>query len=540
MTWKADDPKGNESLKIKYHIVPYTRGRGLDLGCGDSKTYQHFIGVDNYKDMQLFGTPVKPDVVCDVTDLSMFATGSMDFVFSSYLLEHIEDYQAALKEWWRVIKPDGYLVLYLPHKDLYPNIGQPGANPDHKHDFLPEDIIKAMEAFDGWDLVENETRGEDREYSFYQVFRKLESVPTAFDVSEDAKSTWDGGKRSKDWYAKWGNRHRHSWKDPKPQNTVCIVRYGGYGDQIQASSILPELKRQGWHITFMTTPQGKDILEHDPHVDAWILQDKDQVPNVELSAYWSVWQKKFIRFINLSESIEGTLLAIPGRANHGWPDEVRQKELNHNYGEWTAALSRVPYRSEGKFYPSKEETEWAKAYLGDGAFHIVWVLSGSSVHKFYPNMDQVIGRVLNEAGNVHITFVGDYACKLLESGWEKHKQISCKSGELTIRQSLSLAKYADCVVGPETGVLNSVAFETNAKVILLSHSSHENLTKHWINTAVLVPSVPCYPCHRLHYGREFCPEDKPTGASICAVSIPPEHVSSYILNAVDRWKKEAA
>ena len=47
MAWRLNDPQGNEAAKIKYDIVPYTRGKGLDVGCGGFKAYQHFIGVDN-------------------------------------------------------------------------------------------------------------------------------------------------------------------------------------------------------------------------------------------------------------------------------------------------------------------------------------------------------------------------------------------------------------------------------------------------------------------------------------------------------------
>jgi SAM-dependent methyltransferase len=144
MVWKIDDPQGSESMKMLWELVPYTRGRGLDLGCGPSKTFPHFIGVDNHKDTYLFGVQMKPDVVCDITKLDVFGSASMDFVFSSHALEHIKDHAAALKEWWRVIKPGGHLCLYLPHKNFYPNIGQEGANPDHVHDFLPQDIVDAM------------------------------------------------------------------------------------------------------------------------------------------------------------------------------------------------------------------------------------------------------------------------------------------------------------------------------------------------------------------------------------------------------------
>ena len=80
------------------------------------------------------------------------------------------------------------------------------------------------------------------------------------------------------------------------------------------------------------------------------------------------------------------------------------------------------------------------------------------------------------------------------------------------------------MIGPETGVLNAVAFEPMAKVMLLSHSSVENLTKHWVNTESLHANVPCFPCHRLHYTRDFCPQHEPSGTSMCMADLPPNSV----------------
>src|SRR3954467_2061098 len=130
MTWDIDDPCGNESGKIVWETTPYTRGRGLDLGCGPNKVWPHAIGVDNYTETELFGIQMKPDVVCNVTKLDVFGSASMDFVFSSHVLEHIEYEKVpdTLKEWLRVLKPSGYLLLYLPDEDDYPKVGEKGAN----------------------------------------------------------------------------------------------------------------------------------------------------------------------------------------------------------------------------------------------------------------------------------------------------------------------------------------------------------------------------------------------------------------------------
>lgn len=532
MTWRADGPQGNEAAKVRWAIVPYTRGKGLDVGCGPSKAFAHFTGVDNLADVKLFGITMQPDVVVDDACVLPFAAGSQDFVFSSHLLEHIPDPVAALREWWRVLREGGHLILYLPHRYLYPNVGQPGANPDHKHDFVPRDIYQTMQAWIatdycrvGFELVVNEERSAGDEYSFLQVYRKDASWP----IRRVAN----------------GKRIEHGAPLPilpeRPALSACVVRYGGFGDQLQAANILPELKRQGYHVTFMTTPKGRNILAHDPHVDAWIIQDTDQVPNEALADYWRDWSARFDRFINLSESVECALLAVPGRANHQWPDAVRRKYLGLNYLEWTAELAELPYRSEARFYPSREERDAVRGMLahygGREAWHVVWALSGSSIHKFYPWQDVVIGAAVEEFENIHLYLVGDSACKILEAGLEDHPQITCLSGDLDIRGTLTLAKAADCVVGPETGVLNAVAFEDAVgKVVMLSHSSVENLTKHWRNALALVPTnTPCYPCHRMHYGRDWCSEHPESGAALCQANIEPERVLGALRVQHGRW-----
>lgn len=173
MVWKATDPMGSESAKIVWEIPKYTRGKGLEIGAGVQKTYPHFIAVDSCRDNVLFGQNIRPDIVAEGDDLSMFASQSMDFVFSSHTLEHIDDDMKALREWWRVLKPKGFLTLYLPHKLFYPNVGTDGANPDHRRDYMPIDVIDLMKKIGSWDLVENQERNEDREYSFLQVYKKF-------------------------------------------------------------------------------------------------------------------------------------------------------------------------------------------------------------------------------------------------------------------------------------------------------------------------------------------------------------------------------
>jgi ADP-heptose:LPS heptosyltransferase len=316
--------------------------------------------------------------------------------------------------------------------------------------------------------------------------------------------------------------HRYSYRNPKPEKSVAIVRYGAFGDLMQASSILPGLKEQGYHVTLYTTPRGWDVVKHDPHIDAVILQDTDQVPNQALDEFWKHEAKKYDKWINLSESVEGTWLALPGRAAHRWPTNLRHKHFNVNYFEFVHDLAGVPMPPKPKFYATDEEKAWAKKERASwgGDFALMFACAGSSVHKVWPHMDGFMARLLITRPNSRIVLVGDELSQILEMGWEKEPRVVRKCGKYTIRESLALLAEVDMVVGPETGVLNAAAHMEVPKIVFLSHSSHENLTKYWDNTIALEPrNTPCFPCHQMHYGFEHCNRDEATGVAKCQADI---------------------
>lgn len=452
---------------VKWGLVPYTRGLGLEVGCGPTKAFPHFIGVDHLPNTRLYGSAVQPDMVLpSVTALPAIATGSMDFVFAP---QHPEgQHEVALAEWWRVIKTGGHLCLYMP-----------------------ESMEPAMGAVKGWELVLD----EKVEAGVFQVFRKL------------AAAEHRPGRRN---------------VPAKPTKTVAVVRLGAFGDLMQAASVFPALKAEGYHLTLYTAPRGYEVVRHDPHIDAVVLQDPDQVPIAELGDFWRWLKKRYTRFINLSESVEGSLLASPGRASHEWPHALRHAMLNVNYLEMVHGIAQVPFPPRQKFYPTDLEVSWARKErerMG-GSKVILWTLSGSSIHKTWPYLDQIVARILVREPNARVVLVGDETCKMLERGWESEPRVLRRSGEWTIRQTLAFVDQADLLVGPETGVMNAAGLHHVPKVVTLSHSSEENLTKHWKNCASLTPkATPCYPCHQMHFGSEFCPRGEKTGTALCQEDI---------------------
>lgn len=77
-----------------------------------------------------------------------FAENSQDAVFSSHCLEHVHDSIATIKEWFRVIKQGGYLILVVPHQYLYERkrVLPSRWNQEHQRFYTPASLLKELES----------------------------------------------------------------------------------------------------------------------------------------------------------------------------------------------------------------------------------------------------------------------------------------------------------------------------------------------------------------------------------------------------------
>lgn len=102
----------------------FCSGEGLDIGFGGDLVTNNSTGFDfEHGDAQM---------------LKGVADETYDFVYSSHTIEHLPDPSEAIKNWFRVLKHSGYLIIYLPHRDLYEKKKQLPSrfNPNHIHYFL--------------------------------------------------------------------------------------------------------------------------------------------------------------------------------------------------------------------------------------------------------------------------------------------------------------------------------------------------------------------------------------------------------------------
>jgi hypothetical protein len=83
-------------------------------------------------------------------------------------------------------------------------------------------------------------------------------------------------------------------------------------------------------------------------------------------------------------------------------------------------------------------------------------------------------------------------------------------------------------------VLNAVAMASMPKIVLLSHSSVENLTRDWVNTrSVHSVDTPCAPCHKMVYTWDQCVRDEASGTAACMADIHPDQVWDALTQALE-------
>jgi len=81
----------------------------LNIGCGESKL-DGFINIDTEKS-------VKPDLVFDITKGKLpFPPNSVSVIHCIHNIEHIEIrfWEHVFTDFWRVLKPKGYIILAYP------------------------------------------------------------------------------------------------------------------------------------------------------------------------------------------------------------------------------------------------------------------------------------------------------------------------------------------------------------------------------------------------------------------------------------------
>jgi SAM-dependent methyltransferase len=106
----------------------YFRGEGIDVGGKPDPLALYaelFPGIKSIRTWDLEDG--------DAQFMAGVQDDAFDFVHSSHCLEHLRDPEEGLKNWLRILKPGGYMVVMVPDEDLYEQGVFPSTfNADHK------------------------------------------------------------------------------------------------------------------------------------------------------------------------------------------------------------------------------------------------------------------------------------------------------------------------------------------------------------------------------------------------------------------------
>jgi len=167
----------SEVQECRERLAPFCVGVGVDIGFGGEPIVPWAICLDRAENdpARAFNLDPSPThLVGDAADLRWFRDCTLDWVFSSHVLEDFEDTRAVLREWIRVIRFGGNLVIYCPDQVRYEaHCKAAGSLPNqaHKHKDFSLLFVKKILFAEGYtapDFILEYEQG----YSFGLVVRK--------------------------------------------------------------------------------------------------------------------------------------------------------------------------------------------------------------------------------------------------------------------------------------------------------------------------------------------------------------------------------
>lgn len=334
---------------------------------------------------------------------------------------------------------------------------------------------------------------------------------------------------------------------------ACIARLGGIGDNLIASSVLRPLKRMGYMTEVISSKLASVVFHNNPYLDKLSIKEEKDIPQ---GAEWQKWftarSGEYDIFAHFSHTCEIRHALTPDQTAFWWRPEYRRKLCAGSYLETVHDIVGVAHDFGPLFFPTEGEEDRAQGVKREqiGGRYISWVISGSRIDKIYPYTAHAICRIIKEL-NIPVVMIGvggrqfELAKKVQEDVQRSnssldglHLALSPESSDpgglhnWPIRRSLTQALASDLVISPDTGIAWAVAMEQMTKIIMVSHASQENITKHWVNTTTLHANqgrIPCWPCHRLHSDISTCvPSKDNTAAAACISDISVETIIETI------------
>ncbi len=171
--------------------------KGLEIGGSvhnpfgfDTKNVDYTADENRYKKLEkkFIGEALPVDIVAPGDNIPL-PDESQDFVVSAHVIEHFPDPIKALKEWYRLIRPGGYIFMIVPNKEktfdqdrprttlqelIDRHAGRIMAQPnpdDHYSVWMMDDMIELVRYL-GWTVIDTQAVDDKVGNGFTIVIRK--------------------------------------------------------------------------------------------------------------------------------------------------------------------------------------------------------------------------------------------------------------------------------------------------------------------------------------------------------------------------------
>lgn len=303
------------------------------------------------------------------------------------------------------------------------------------------------------------------------------------------------------------------------QNRKCLIhRAGGYGDWIQLSSVLPFLLDKYDSVSMEADNRGIELFWNDPRLEYLYLFEprvlKAETQVEETFKHWDSLKTIYPNhdIINFYQVVEDTCVAFDWNIDADLsPEERKLKFSSKNFyqSHFDKAGVEMPkgwVHRNTLFFSKEEETsvlQWKKS--NDSTFNLILALGGSSIQKVFPTwLEGFCKRLVDCLPKLKLFIIGDNDCK--NETWDYERTVNLVT-RTSFRQAVHMTKYADYVLGGDTGLLVGAGMMGTPKTTLFTIIGPEQITNYHDNDFSLQSSSSCSPCYIMAYSGQRCPKE---------------------------------
>jgi FkbM family methyltransferase len=143
---------------------------------------------------------------------------------------------------------------------------------------------------------------------------------------------------------------------------ACLVRMGGYGDNLMVSSVFPGLKERFDRLEVISRAPCADMFLNNPYIDKLTVWPKDEIIG-DVTEWSRAMARRLSEYdfgVHLSHSCESKLVFFESQTEFHWPEKMRRRMAAHSYLGYIHDICDLPHDFAPNFFPTEGEIASAR------------------------------------------------------------------------------------------------------------------------------------------------------------------------------------